>query len=1664
MKSIKKVLSLMLVLCMVFSMFPLDVFATETNNAEAQAASTDSTYAYNIVHVDAGRKYFSVDSLKTIIDNAAAAGFNQVELYLSDNQGFRFALDDMKVTTNYGTYDLTPALGDGYSDGSKYPDYTGKYLTQAEMTAIIAYANSKDIDIVPCINVPGHMGAILEEFASFKYSGSNSSIDLANDEAVAFALAITEKYAAYFASQGCKYYNVGADEYANDLSSMGFEGMGSALYTKFVEFLNDAADIVIDLGMTPRAFNDGFYYKDYVISVEPNKAYEVCYWSSGWNGYDVAAASTIAKKGHKMINTHGDYYWVLGNSSWQCSASKASGFDETVFQGSTISNPAGSMFCIWCDVGNADTEANVVSKTAPVIAAFGAAVPEVKSLIPAEPEVEMVSLTNNGVSVTAPGLTGLTATSITAPTIAGAKGVVAYNVTPTTASGNYTGEATVSIPVPADWTNVRGGVLKSDAGEEKLGIEGTLKNGMFTFKVPHFSDVVVYEVDYDELIELEVGGTASDKLDTYVEDTIITDDIVEVKVDGTAEQVGKPEYTKKYVTYSALANGNSSWTKTNYWHPVGDQYYPVYARYREGFLMNTYYYGYSTTDSSSKVTEISDSRWGDTQVTVYEKSGTEPTPASTTVTFTGKVPGTTYATVGETVYKIVVSKAAVAATITVDATKTYTDNSASAPVVADSSVATAELKDGTLTITGKKVGTTTVTTGNAVYTINVVAEDLSKVTPLTVEFWITNQHVTANGATSMTISAEDVYGVNGVKVDTLVPASGTQSSNAMAYWKTTRLDSDNHQSDASGDDETRDGTDFIYIRYYGGKWAYSADGASWTEVLSSDQIVAYYLQVTAVTDEVTTMVSDYGNVPGYGSSLSPFVMVDYAVKYESGEMTPESFPTTKTIAFHCNYKSSADLGNTVIKDGDTYYRKLGTIKAVETAEYEVYMITLTPTSDTKTTRVANNATGATSYTYKGTEKVVWVDDEANLGEFADETLHYVSPSGAVKYSVGGNPDLAGLEIYMNQCMLVTYYVRAKVTEDSLTVNYVDQTNGVQFYTYNIAVNKGDVFNANIGLNTPNWKGDLVNGTVTNIYNKAQTVSADLGTMPAIGAQYRQRDYTCVKVVRSDDGKTVTLYYTFSDSKYFVVDFGLPIVITAEDLGIKVTENTTYAVTNGTYGTAGFVDETIVYTPTTVLQDVDEIQLSITDDTGTATHYIHIMPATTVYYEPTLAELNGVTVEGTLDKLYQATETLTNDGSGKENNYGYDPTYAGGNVGTNATVAENASTFGTANFTFTGTGVDIYANCTPDSGIMTIIVRDAAGALKKLLVVDTHTEGGDTSATGKGDNGDNQAVTSYSLPVASIEMADGHGTYSVEVRCGANTSFDGFRVYNTLEDSTVFEADLEDNPEFYELRDYVLKALNISSSEVYGSVEEMATQVYNNGIRTSANEQGDTVAAVLSNSTYNGYSDEEVQDLLDNGPKNELFLWPGQSLVFSVKTDRVIQLGMKAPNGAVTYTVGSETKLTAVNDKTPVLTSGTITTSTDMFYVLGKGTGTHTITVTNNSGGILSITDLKICDDPNFTFNALTEQDIETALYAMGYGDTTPDTTPTPEVTTTPEATPTPEATTTPEATPTPEVTTTPEADNKPTGDDFAAMPWMLALLASAAVAVIAVIGLRKRSV
>ena len=71
-------------------------------------------------------------------------------------------LDDMSITANGKTYasdDVKRAIEKGTND--YYNDPNGNHLTESQMTDLINYAKDKGIGLIPTVNSPGHMDAIL---------------------------------------------------------------------------------------------------------------------------------------------------------------------------------------------------------------------------------------------------------------------------------------------------------------------------------------------------------------------------------------------------------------------------------------------------------------------------------------------------------------------------------------------------------------------------------------------------------------------------------------------------------------------------------------------------------------------------------------------------------------------------------------------------------------------------------------------------------------------------------------------------------------------------------------------------------------------------------------------------------------------------------------------------------------------------------------------------------------------------------------------------------------------------------------------------------------------------------------------------------------------------------------------------------------------------------------------------------------------------------------------------------------------------------------------------------------------------------------------------------------------------------------------------------------
>ena len=286
-----------------------------------------------IVSIDAGRKYFSPEQIKEIIDEASKTGYTDLHL-LVGNDGLRFVLDDMSLKVGDTSYS-SQAVTDAVEKGTKayYDDPNGTALTQAQMDDILAYAKSKKVGVIPTINSPGHMDAILTameqlgiENPHFNYFGTKKSartVDLDNQKAIDFTKALVDKYAAYFSGK-TDIFNIGLDEYANDATDAhGWqvlqaskhwpgEGYPEKGYEKFIQYANDLAAIVKKHKMKPMAFNDGIYYNGDTSYGTFDKDIIVSYWTGGWNGYDVASSKLLSELGHQILNTNDAWYYVLG--------------------------------------------------------------------------------------------------------------------------------------------------------------------------------------------------------------------------------------------------------------------------------------------------------------------------------------------------------------------------------------------------------------------------------------------------------------------------------------------------------------------------------------------------------------------------------------------------------------------------------------------------------------------------------------------------------------------------------------------------------------------------------------------------------------------------------------------------------------------------------------------------------------------------------------------------------------------------------------------------------------------------------------------------------------------------------------------------------------------------------------------------------------------------------------------------------------------------------------------------------------------------------------------------------------------------------------------------------------------------------------------------------
>lgn len=481
-------------------------------------------------------------------------------------------------------------------------------------------------------------------------------------------------------------------------------------------------------------------------------------------------------------------------------------------------------------------------------------------------------------------------------------------------------------------------------------------------------------------------------------------------------------------------------------------------------------------------------------------------------------------------------------------------------------------------------------------------------------------------------------------------------------------------------------------------------------------------------------------------------------------------------------------------------------------------------------------------------------------------------------------------------------------------------------------------------------GDVLLVTIRGVEaTDAAITNAEISTNNAASGIYENTDDE-EPFVRFPEPKTIL------KSKTYVLDYGKPVNLNAQDWGIG-----SISTLNGDgmhrfyspvwnltedHGKVSATQSGLTYTPTTMNWDgYDNLYVfgkQIAED-GAENQWsrVTVMPANSVYYEDTfVTDSNtgkvGIEYTGDWAQVVEGTSGGNTQTVDDGQPYGWEESYDDITFSDGCAHCVTASDgeVAQASFTFTGTGVDVYSKTDMTTGTVYAVLEpqfESENAKVQRLIVDNLAES-------------NGETGYYQIPTVSFQDLT-YGEYKVTVMVttaaeGRSTYYlDGVRVYNPIQDleedqlvQDAYGADHELNAVFQEVRDILVDRTNLPEGDELPN---------------------DSVVFIDQVDGQTGVTTSEVGTYVEYGPKNEVYLAPGQSIAFQVATgsNSHYYLGLKGPAGA------TQAEATNGTGKMQIEICG----SCDMYYEVTPSAD-GIVMVKNNGENLLSITKLRTTSD------------------------------------------------------------------------------------------------------
>lgn len=322
-------------------------------------------YSWRGFHLDVSRHMFTKEYILKVIDWLAYYKFNKFHLHLTDDQGWRIESKKFPLLNEIGswrTFDRNDSIcmrkaktnPDFAIDPRFIKEHNGKtvyggYYTREDLAEIIAYAKARFIEIIPEIDMPGHMSAAIRAYPQLSCTGSagwgtefSYPMCPCNNETFDLAYQIWDEIVDLFPSS---YVHIGADEVEKDTwrtsqTCSDFMKANNLTNVKEIQsfFVQKLQEHLEAKGKTVIAWDD-------VTEDKMDSKLKIMYWRD----WVKDAPAKAAANGNEIIFTRWDLFYFSGQYSDEV-LKKQLEFDlAREYPASVTSKIIGFQGCVWTE-------------------------------------------------------------------------------------------------------------------------------------------------------------------------------------------------------------------------------------------------------------------------------------------------------------------------------------------------------------------------------------------------------------------------------------------------------------------------------------------------------------------------------------------------------------------------------------------------------------------------------------------------------------------------------------------------------------------------------------------------------------------------------------------------------------------------------------------------------------------------------------------------------------------------------------------------------------------------------------------------------------------------------------------------------------------------------------------------------------------------------------------------------------------------------------------------------------------------------------------------------------------------------------------------------------------------------------------------------------------